>query len=364
MQQLRKRLVRTLLPILVLSLSAAAQTTDNVLVLANRGDPMSRQVGDYYCLRRAIAPANVCDLDTPPAEEIAWQTYQDSIERPTGACLTKAGLQEKVLYIVATPGIPLKMTGGEGGPNTENASVDSELALLYAKLKGARFPRAGWVPNPFFGKRDAPFRHPAFPIYLVTRLGGWDAAEAKALIDRGLLARNRGKFVIDLKGQDKSQGNDWLRNAAMLLPADRVLLNDFPHIPSGLRDVIAYAGWGTNDSKRRERFLGFQWLPGAIVSDYVSTNGRTLQRPPDGWTFQIPFAGWQQNLSADYLHEGATGASGNVYEPYLGAIARPDYLLPAYFAGRNLAESYYLAMPFLSWQGIVLGDPLCSLGKP
>jgi len=32
--------------------------------------------------------------------------------------------------------------------------------------------------------------------------------------------------------------------------------------------------------------------------------------------------------------------------------------------GRNLAESYYLAIRSLSWQNIVVGDPLCSLGKP
>ena len=38
--------------------------------------------------------------------------------------------------------------------------------------------------------------------------------------------------------------------------------------------------------------------------------------------------------------------------------------LPAYAHGRNLAESYYLALPFLSWQGVIFGDPLCSLGKP
>jgi hypothetical protein len=53
-----------------------------------------------------------------------------------------------------------------------------------------------------------------------------------------------------------------------------------------------------------------------------------------------------------------------VYEPYLVGCARPDHLLPAYYEGRTLAESYYLALQFLSWQGIVLGDPLCSLGKP
>jgi hypothetical protein len=36
---------------------------------------------------------------------------------------------------------------------------------------------------------------------------------------------------------------------------------------------------------------------------------------------------------------------------------------PADYQGRNLAVTM-LRCPFLSWQGVVLGDPLCSLGKP
>ncbi len=73
------------------------------------------------------------------------------------------------------------------------------------------------------------------------------------------------------------------------------------------------------------------------------------------------FAGSPQTLTADYIHEGATGCSGHVYEPYLEFTPHPDYLLPAYFHGRNLAESYYLAIPGLSWQNIVVGDPLSKL---
>ena len=67
---------------------------------------------------------------------------------------------------------------------------------------------------------------------------------------------------------------------------------------------------------------------------------------------------------ADYINEGATGASGHVDEPYLAYSPRPDILLPAYLGGRNLAESYWMSIPALSWQNIVIGDPLCSLGKP
>jgi Tfp pilus assembly protein PilF len=49
-----------------------------------------------------------------------------------------------------------------------------------------------------------------------------------------------------------------------------------------------------------------------------------------------------------------------VAEPYLNATIRPDILFPAYLSGFNLAESFYMAMPFLSWQTVVIGDPLCA----
>jgi len=358
-----------LLFLLALVPGLRAQTGDNVLLVVNRNDAVSRDVAEYYRPRRSIPFANVCYIATTTDEIISWQTYVEQIETPVGACLRKAGLQEQVLYIVTTMGVPLKVDGSGGSLFTsEHCSVDSELALLYAKLRGVQFPRGGGIPNPFFMKRDEEFRHPRFPIYLVTRLAAWDFDDVKAMINRALAARNRGKFVIDLSSADDKEGNNWLRTAAILLPADRVVMDETPRVLYDQKDVIGYASWGSNDPNRTKRFLNFQWLPGAIATEFVSTNARTLKRPPDDWMFGGPrstyFGGYNQNLSTDYLHEGATGVSGNVYEPYLQGCARPEYLLPAYFQGRNLADSYYLALPYLSWQGVVLGDPLCSLGKP
>ena len=63
---------------------------------------------------------------------------------------------------------------------------------------------------------------------------------------------------------------------------------------------------------------------------------------------------------ADLIRAGVTGVSGNVDEPFLGGTIRPDILFPAYTSGRNLAESFYAAMPYLSWQTIIVGDPLCA----
>ena len=65
------------------------------------------------------------------------------MEQPVGDCLRNGNLQEKVLYIVLTLGVPLKVSGPGSGTGTEACSVDSELALLYAKLKGTKYQRAG-----------------------------------------------------------------------------------------------------------------------------------------------------------------------------------------------------------------------------
>lgn len=345
------------------------QPPDSVLVVINQTSALSRQIGEYYAQRRHIPSSNICGINASANEEISRSDFDDQIARPIQNYLRGHNLTEKVLYIVTTAGMPLKVHGNLG-LDAEAASVDSELTLLYFDLHGRAHPLPAGIANPFFGKINAPFRHPDFPIYLVTRLAGFDFDDVKGIIDRALVARNRGKFVIDLKGSDNTQGNAWLLQAAGQLPRDRVVLDTSRTVLSHESDVIAYASWGSNDPDRKERHLGFHWLPGAIMTEYVSTNGRSFARPPDTWNMgawgdaKATFQGSPQSLTADYIHDGVTGASGHVYEPYLQFTPRPNILLPAYFRGRNLAESYYLAIPVLSWMNIVIGDPLCSLGKP
>jgi len=347
-----------------------AQKPDNVLVVINQGSPLSRSIGEYYVERRHVPLANICRLSVKSDEDISRDDYNDKIARPIAACLHRQKLQDQILYIVTTSGMPLRVQGSTGTMAAEMASVDSELALLYSDMLGRPHALPSGLHNPFFGQVAATFRHPDFPIYLVTRLTGYDFADVKGIIDRALLARNRGNFVIDLKASDGTPGNGWLRDAARALPKDRVILDETGKVLYKERDVIGYASWGSNDPDRKQRGVGFQWLPGAIMTEYVSTNGRSFTRPPETWNIgswadsTTWFVGSPQTLTADYIREGATGASGHVSEPFLPFTPRPDILLPAYYHGRNLAESYYLALPMLSWMNIVVGDPLCSLGRP
>ena len=343
---------------------AFCQTPDNVLLVVNQASPISKSIAEYYAARRHVSSTNICRIDVTPDEEISRDVYQSRIADPIAAFLRAHHQEEKILYIVTTSGIPLRVRGHGAALLSEIASVDSELALLYSDMHGHPHSAPSGVPNPFFGKINAPFRHPDFPIYLVTRLTGYDLTDVKGIIDRALEAHNRGMFVIDLRGSDSTGGNKWLLQAAAQLPKNRVILDQSASVLYNQTDVIAYASWGSNDPDRKQRHLGFHWLPGAIATEYVSTNARTFARPPDNWAFPAPFGGSSQDLAADYIHDGATGASGHVFEPYLQFTPRPDIVLPAYYRGLNLAESFYLSIRSLSWMNIVIGDPLCALGRP
>lgn len=346
-----------------------AQGPESVLVVVNDWSTNSRAIADYYVKQRRIPAGNVCHIATGDRESVDRATYVKEIEHPVGQCLRARKLEERILYVATTLGVPLRVTGPGERMAAETAAVDSELALLYGKLKGRTFPTAGPVENPFYRQRETPFEHRAFPIYLVTRLAAYSIEETKALIDRGLRAENRGRIVLDMKDAEEGEGNSWLRTAALLLPKDRVVLDESKAVLTKQTDVIAFASWGSNDKSRTQRFLEFRWLPGAIMLEYVSTNGRTFRRPPGNWTIG-PWSdrsrywfGAPQTMSADYIQEGASGANGHTDEPFLYFCARPDYVFPAYLAGRNLAESYYLGMPALSWMNVVIGDPLTRLGK-
>ncbi len=354
--------------LLLSAIFAFGQTPDNVLVVVNEASPISQTIGDYYIARRHIPGGNVCRVNVEVNEEISRAEYQSRIADPIAAFLRTRHLDEKILYIVTTAGLPLRVTGNGVGILSEVAAVDSELAMLYSDMHGHPHIAPSGIANPFFGKMNVPFRHPDFPIYLVTRLAGYDFADVKGIIDQSLEAHNRGVFVIDLRASDNTAGNKWLLDAAAQLPRQRVVLDQTAKVVYNQTGVIGYASWGSNDPARKQRHLGFHWLPGAIMTEYVSTNGRTFARPPQDWNFaallNASFGGSSQSLTADYIHDGVTGASGHVAEPFLQFTPRPDILLPAYYRGRNLAESYYLSIHSLSWMNIVVGDPLCSLGKP
>jgi uncharacterized protein (TIGR03790 family) len=354
---------------------AAAQGPDNILLVINKTSKISIAVGNYYREKRGVPASQVCTLKSDDREEITRDVFEHDLQRPILNCLERGKLQDKILYIVLTKGVPLKVKDSVEGAN-DHASVDSELTFAYQDL--ARVPHAlrGSIPNPYFNANERGrflrFDHKHFPIYLVTRLDGYDLADIRALIDRSLAPAADGRFVLDESWNDNSPGNVWLREAAAELkragiPESFIKLEPTNAFLTGETNLMGYASWGSNDHSNHSRFLGNRWVNGGLATEFVSTDARTFERPPEQWTigqWSDPpgtfFDGSPQSLIADFIHEGVTGVSGNVYEPFLTACARPQILFPAYVQGLNLAESFYLALPVLSWQSVVIGDPLVS----
>ena len=353
--------------LLLLAASLPAETPARVMLVTNLNSPLSIRLSDFYQRWHNLPAQQVCRIHTPAVETVTRREFESSIAKSVEGCLRNRNLVEAIYYLVLTQGIPIRIQ--RAAPD-DGASVDSELTLLYMRMKGGLIQFPGATDNPFYRQRDRPFRHPDFPIYLVTRLAGYSFEDARRAVLRCREAVNRGKVVLDLKADNDEPGNAWLRDTAIFLPEDRSLLDLSPQVVPPQKEVIGYAGWGSNDPSRKTRKSGMQWLPGAIATEFVSTNARTLAMPPFHWTLgtwqdsSTWFAGSPQSMILDYVWEGVSGIAGNIDEPYLKWTVRPDVLFPAYLSGRNLAESFYLALPVLSWQTLILGDPLCKLAPP
>jgi uncharacterized protein (TIGR03790 family) len=317
-----------------------------------------------------VPDRQVVRISTRETEVTSRGEYLAGIETPIANWLARHRLQDQVLFIVLTKGVPLRVEG-TGGLVGTTASVDSELTLLYRKMTGALVSIPGRIDNPYFlGDRPVAearrFSRDTSDLYLVTRLDGFATDDVRRLIERGANPAKAGRIVLDQKATGTDAGGDrWLGTAADRLAAmghgDRVLLETTRALAATADTVMGYFSWGSNDPANQRRQTGLSFSNGAIGGMFVSTDGRTLREPDPSWR-PAPAGSTTggQSLAGDLIREGITGTAGHVTEPFLDAIVRPQILVPAYLSGFTLAESYYLAMPFLSWQNLVIGDPLCA----
>lgn len=89
------------------------------------------------------------------------------------------------------------------------------------------------------------------------------------------------------------------------------------------------------------------WVNGSIAETIVSTGGRSM-------TYGTSYG---QSLVADIIRDGVTGLKGYTWEPFITAVSRANILIPAYYLGFTLAESFWMGSPYVSWMGTVIGDP-------
>src|SRR5262249_12817689 len=153
--------------VMISSQQSLAQGPENVLLIVNETSAASVEIGDYYAAKRSIPRENILRLRPNAGETIERADYERQIEGPIANWLMRNFAQDRILYIVLTKGIPLRISG-TGGQDGTVASVDSELTLIYRRLAGPTVQIAGRTNNPYF-RGDSPgspkqFTHEVYDI--------------------------------------------------------------------------------------------------------------------------------------------------------------------------------------------------------
>lgn len=377
-----------------------------VLVIRNTSSAISQAIADDYSALRGVTNVlNVACQDAAVSsgnETMTFKNYLTNIDAPLRAYLAA---HPGIDFIVMTKGIPIRLMGSDAGgwvradsaAQRFNGSLDSYVAALgYDTIKGAihinissgSYQGSSWA-NRYFNSTKR-FSHAVFGGYLVTRLDGYTAADAESLVVKSIRAdslrllniKPSGKILLDESPNygftsEASQPFQTLKlfppvngvstetyesnygdyNADMARCHDTILkprkipdsLNANQTFVGNMTGLMGYISWGSNDGAyNASNYLSLRFAPGAIVETAVSTGARTF----------LPTQGGQ-SLVVDIIHNGATGMKGYCDEPWLEACAQPDILFSRYTSGWTLAESYYAASNQVSWEDIIIGDPLC-----
>jgi len=314
-----------------------------VAVIANGSQPEPEKLARQYCRDRAVPEQHLILLRCTTSETIPEGDYLTDIQSPVRTALRERKLADKIDFLLVVKGVPIKTA-------QRSFSVDSLLMCMNLSVPVRSR-------NPYFGRKETFSSTRYGGLYLVSRLDGYTFSDAGALVERALKARREdGLFLLDISPSHRRSAygevNESMRRAAEMLKRKklRVLLDDTKAFIGNQKGVMGYYSWGSNDPEyKKELYLSNTFLPGAIAETAVSTSARTFLPTDKG-----------QSLIADLIRVGVTGVKGYVSEPYADALCRADILFDRYTDGYTLAESFWMATPYLFWRDMVVGDPLCA----
>lgn len=377
--------------------SCVAQAAGNeVLVIYNAQMPASEAVARHYAQRRSVPDSQLLGLRLSDSGTISRADYVSGIQEPVRKYLVENGLAEwvpdssaplpgrkatarnrlrlirsEIRYLLLCYGVPWYIphdssmrSETEGIPAQflrNDASVDDELALL---------PRLGFndpiatSPNPVVGATNAAQIHPTNGVFMVTRLDGPTPEIARGLVDKALEAESRGLWghaYIDLRAITNGPygwGDRMITNAAVAakrLGFETFVDNQPASLGVGypLSQVALYVGWYDSGVTGPFYRASVEFLPGAFAYHLHSFSAAHLRSASENWVGPL-------------LARGATATMGCVAEPYLEFTPNPAMFLERWgYVGMTLGEAATAAHPVLSWQTVVVGDPLYRpFGRP
>jgi len=340
---------------------AAALNPHELLVIANKNHADSVDLARFYMRKRNIPPTNLLVVSTSPTESVSRESYTRDIADPLRDYFKRRPVESRAIRcLVLMLGIPLKILPTDQQENdqkTDRAAVDSEIALIRVR----DYELGGWILNPFFlhyQLRDGLIAGKA-DVLMVCRIDGPTGDIAYRIIKDSIAVEKTGlsgKAYLDARWpypQVSPEGGyavyDYaIHQAARVIRQPNtlpVVIDDRESLFETGSDLNAglYCGWYS-----LARYVdAFNWQQGSVGYHIASAECASLKNT------DRPL--WCRMM----LEKGIAATIGPVYEPFVSAFPMPDiffgYLTDGYL---SLVECYFLSIRYLSWQMVLIGDPL------
>jgi len=372
-----------LLALLPTLLAAAPPPPETVAVLYNSDLEESEELARYYASMRGIPRKNLVGLSMPKTSEITREQFEDDIKNPLAREFgsrewwtlgndpqgRELPVRNKIRVLVTMRGVPLKIKRGDDPAiptpdpkakppaasaaqqmmqKANEAAVDSELCLL--GIDG--LPIAAPITNRYH-RSERPFATADMTyMMLVGRIDAADNDTCRRMIDDARAVEKSGlwgRAYVDIANKFP-QGDNWLKGVAKLcndhgIPTIVDTFNDTLPTNYPMSGAALYFGWYAKHVNGPFRASDFRFRRGAVAVHLHSFSAWNLRDPSRNWC-------------APLLARGACATIGNVYEPFLGMTHDLEIFLGRLLEGHTLVEAAYMATPGLSWQNVVIGDPL------
>lgn len=304
-------------------------------VIVNDNDRLSRQIGEYYRKARHIPASNMVHVTFTPGREVLseheFQKLKIELDRATPAHIQAYAVAWTVPYRV------------------ECMSLTSALAFGFDRsyCSSACGPTK---PSPYF---DSASHRPFDDLGLrpAMMLAGRDFQQVKALIDRGIAAdqsfpKGRAYLVVTSDDARSVRASYFERTKAELAGVFPVEIDETEAI-TDQHDVLFYF----TGAAQVEGLDTLDFLPGALADHLTSAGGQ--------------LTGSGQMSSLRWLEAGATASYGTVVEPcnHMQKFPIPAIAMFYYALGASALEAYWKSVPWPG-EGVFIGDPLARPFAP
>ena len=355
--------------VVILQPPAPEEEAARTAVVYNKLHPASLEIARHYIQSRNIPEDHLIELSLPFTAGIERADYEQRIEEPIRNALSEKNLlmtssntvsTNAVRYLVLCRGIPFVILNQKGEEQNSRdktgAAVDSELASLPLRLLNSPRGYEGQLRCFATGLSNPYIIGPRTGVLMTARLDGPSDRIANGLVDKALQAEKEGlwgKCLFDVRGLTNSgylQGDLWLRGAAEVcrLYGFETKVDTHSETVSGdmPQDALAfYAGWYDYNASGPFRNGLAEFMPGAFAYHLHSFSAQNLFTTSNHWVGPL-------------LDRGATCTVGYVDEPFLGCTLNVEAFTEWMLRGASFGEAVYHALPSLSWQTTVIGDPL------